>query len=282
MANTNYYDDKSWSLIFNLIKSANPDINFTKEQVRLTELAVNDGPDKDVNNTKGVLVGIPEMGREGSFPLTWNRPDIGQIFSNIPTVYIAPNGQKKKSDLLVTLNALYNFQLQASDIYDSVLNMAIIPQQVTLPIRENNPAFTGTLTVTVGDPQLQLESVLRNSALAGLEYPTGQAVKIQGPYYLYGFDFTYAKDQLTADFTYGAEITGALLEAFNQKAPDEWVNLDSAQDFNMRGSKVAYNGLTGGAPVYCNRDLYTHCVVITLDDDMCANVSKHVILHYNG
>lgn len=282
MANTNYYNDESWPLIFALIQAANPDINFTKDQVKLTEFEPNDGTDSAVNNTKGVLVGIPEMGREGSFPLTWNRPDIGQIFSDIPVVWLPPAGQKKKSDLLTSLNSLYNFQLRASDIYDSILNLAIIPQEITLTIRDNNPAFTGSLKVTVGDPRVQLESILRNSSLAGLQYPTGQAVKIQGPLYLYGYDFTYAKEELNQDFTYGKEISGDLLDAFNQKTPDEWVNQDSAADFNMRGSKISYNGVTSACPVYCNQDLYTHCVVISLDDDMCANVSKHVILHYNG
>lgn len=280
MANSNYYNKLTWLLVFDLIKDANPAIDFTSDQVRLVSIEENIGGTEGLN-TRGVLVGIPEMGREGEFTLEWNRRDIGEIFSKTK-VYIAPKNQRMKSDLLPDINTQYPFELRSGDIYDSVINMALVPMTVTLTVRENNPAFMGSLEVTVGNPKVQLESVMFNSVLSGLNYPTNQAVKAQGPFLLYGKDFTYAKVELAEDYTFGKEIKDALLVSFNKKVPDVWVNTQLENDFNLNGSKITFNGLTRNSPVYVNETLYTHCVIIALNEEKCLNVAGHLILHYNG
>lgn len=274
-----YYNLPTWDLFFRQLLLDNPNINFTAEEVRLIDITPYITADKEVN-TKSTLIGVPEYGREGTWELTHNRPDLGVIFADVE-VWVAPNNQTLKSELLPDINARFGFQLTAADIYDGYLNPQLVPYTVDLVVRENNPAFTGTLTVHIGRRKLQLETVMTNHHLAGINYPTMQSVKIQGPLYLYGFDFSYAYAELQALYPQGQEILGETLDDFNRKVETPWVNAVTPQDWNMRGSLVSYNGPVAKAPVPTNRAWYTHCVVITLDETMCDNVAGYLVLHYN-
>lgn len=274
-----YYNLSTWQLFFRQLKLDNPNINFTADEVKLINITPYITSDTEVN-TKSTLIGVPEYGREGTWELTHNRPDIGVIFAEVE-VWVEPKGQLMKSDLLPDINARFGFQLTAGDIYDGYLNPQLVPYSVDVTIRETNPAFTGKLTVNIGRRKLQLETVMTNHQLAGINYPTMQTVKIQGPLFLYGYDFSYAHDELQALFPQGQEIIGETLDSFNRKVEIPWVNDVTPQDWNMRGSLVTYNGLISGAPVPANGTWYTHCVVISLDDNMCDNVAGYLVLHYN-
>lgn len=278
MATSNgYYNKATGDLVFDLIKDANPDSDFTTDQVRLTNFTDNTNGDT-LRNTTGTLVAIPGMGREGEVTLTWNRPDMAQIFSDVD-VYVSSTDKYKKSDLLAEINTNFGFQLATEDIYDEVLNLTTVPLVTTIKMRPTCPAFTGQLTVNIGDPKKAIDTVIRNTDLDGLAYPTNQSVKIQGPLYLYAMDYSYDAANMQL-FGYGDLIEGDLLDILNRKSPDTWVNTPTAADWNMASATVAYNGVTTSAPVYVNTS-YDRCVVIHLDDTLCTNVAGHLILHYN-
>lgn len=279
MTANGYYNLSTWELFFRQLKQDNPNIDYTSEQVTLIDIVPYITTDKTIN-TKATLVGLPEYGREGTYELTYNRPDLGIIFSDVQ-IWVAPNGQLLKSELLTSLNTRFGFQLNASDIYDGYLNPQLVPYQVEVVVRETNPAFTGKLAINIGTPKKQIESVMTNNLLAGINYPTLQTVKIQGPLYLYGFDFSYALDDLQTLFPQGQEVIGETLQSFNRKTPSPWVNETTPQDWNMRGSSVIHNGPVETAPVPVNTDWYSHCVVIALDDGMCTNVAGYLVMHYN-
>lgn len=272
-----YYNKPTYDLVFDLIKEANPESDFTKDQVRVTAMVPNTNGDP-LRNTAGKLVAILGMGREGEVAITWNRPDIAEIFSEVD-VYVSSNEKFKKSDLLAEINLNFGFQLAAEDIYDEVLNLSIVPMVTQIKIRPTCPAFTGTLLVNIGDPKKAIDTVIRNTDLDGLAYPTNQSVKIQGPLYLYAQDFTYDADNMQK-FGFGDLIEGELLTILNRKSPDKWVNTPSPADWNMAGATVYFNGPTTDAPVYVNEN-YNRCVVIHLDNTLCTNVAGHLILHYN-
>lgn len=272
-----YYNKPTDELVFDLIKEANPDSDFTQDQVRLTNFAPNTNGDT-TRNTVGKLMAIAGMGREGEVTLTWNRPDLAQIFSDVQ-VYVSASNKFKKSDLLPEINLNFGFQLAAEDIYDEVLNLSTVPTVTQLKVRPTCPAFTGTLVVNIGDPKKAIDTVIRNTDLDGLAYPTNQSVKIQGPLYLYAQDYTYDAENMQR-FGYGDLIEGDLLTILNRKSPDQWINTPTAAAWNMAGATVWYNGLTADAPVYVNAN-YERCVVIHLDATLCTNVAGHLILHYN-
>lgn len=278
MATANgYYNKPTYDLVFDLIKEANPESDFTQDQVRVTNITQNTNGDA-LRNSTGKLVAIPGMGREGEVTMTWNRPDIAEIFSDVD-VYVPSTGLFKKSDLLATINLNFGFQLATEDIYDEVLNLSTIPTVTQLRIRPTCPAFTGILVVNIGDPKKAIDTVIRNTDLDGLAYPTNQSVKIQGPLYLYAQDYTYDAENMQK-FGYGDLIEGELLKILNRKSPDQWINTPTAATWNMAGATVWYNGLTSEAPVYVNAN-YSRCVVIHLDSTLCTNVAGHLILHYN-
>lgn len=277
MSTNGYYDLPTNTLVFNLIKEANPDIDFSEDQVRLANMVTNPGTDT-TRNTQGVLMAIPGMGREGNVTLTWNRPDIGEIFSNI-SVYVGPANKLKKSDLLAEINSNFSFQLAAEDIYDEILNLSVLPTTVSLRIRPTCASFVGELPVTLGDPKKALDTVIRSTDLAGLNYPTNQSVKIQGPFYLYAYDYSYDAANMQ-QFGFGDAIEGDLLLAVNRKSPDQWVNTTTPGPWNMNTASVWYNGVTSAAPDFVNTN-YDRCVIIHLDSTMCTNVAGHLIMHYN-
>ncbi|UQT03127.1 hypothetical protein TOTORO_02640 [Serratia phage vB_SmaS-Totoro] len=277
MANSNYYNKPTNRLVFDLIKEANPDADFSEDQVRLTNFTQNTNGDP-LRNTAGILKAIAGMGREGQEELTWNRPALNEIFKEI-SVYVSPNGKFKKSDLLKEINSNYNFQLDAGDIYDGVLNLSTLPTKTMIIVRPTCPAFTGQLEVTIGDPKVALETVIRNHDLDGLQYPTNQSEKIQGPLYLYANDYTFDVEGLQK-FGYGDPIEGELLDSLNRKSPDTWVLKPTPAPWNANGADVWFNGPTASAPVYVNT-AYQRCLVIHLDSDYCSNVAGHLILHYN-
>lgn len=272
-----YYNKPTDILVFDLIKEANPDSDFTQDQIRLTNFAENTNGDP-LRNTVGKLMAIPGMGREGEVTLTWNRPDIAEIFSEVD-VYVSVTNKFKKSDLLAEINLNFGFQLAAEDIYDEVLNLSTVPTITQLKIRPTCPAFTGTLQVIIGDPKKAIDTVIRNTDLDGLAYPTNQSTKIQGPLYLYAQDYSYDNENMQR-FGYGDLIEGDLLIILNRKSPSQWVNTPTPAEWNMAGATVWYNGPTAQAPVYVNSN-YSRCVVIHLDDTLCTNVAGHLILHYN-
>ena len=278
MATANgYYNKPTYDLVFDLIKEANPESDFTQDQVRVTNITQNTNGDA-LRNSTGKLVAIPGMGREGEVTMTWNRPDIAEIFSDVD-VYVPSTGLFKKSDLLATINLNFGFQLATEDIYDEVLNLSVVPTVTQLRIRPTCPAFTGILVVNIGDPKMAIDTVIRNTDLDGLAYPTNQSVKIQGPLYLYAQDYTYDAENMQK-FGYGDLIEGELLTILNRKSPDQWINTPTPATWNMAGATVWYNGLTSESPVYVNAN-YSRCVVIHLDSTLCTNVAGHLILHYN-
>lgn len=145
------YDRPTSEIFFNTFKAANPRVDYSIEQVALSDIRGNDDPStRYALNTMATVTGVESRGRSGRFVTRWDRKDIAKVFSRC-NVYISYTGQEKISDLLPSINAAYPIQLQLDDIYDAnLVGTDKLPMQVNIPMHANNLAFVGVLTVTLG------------------------------------------------------------------------------------------------------------------------------------
>lgn len=188
MASTNpapngYYNRPSDDLWWDIFTRDNPKVDYQQNQVRVSQMLPND--DGDVKrNTKGKLVAIPGMGREGEEWLTWNRPLMEDLFKN-KEVWIPANNQHTLAELITYFNAIWKFQLSPRDFYDQNIEIVSVPSIFKVQIRPTCLCYQGTLTIHVGDPNVHIGEVITNRDLSGLQYPTDQNVKAQGPFLVF-------------------------------------------------------------------------------------------------
>lgn len=278
MSQNGYYNKPTRELWFDILKESNPQIDFTIDQYRLIDFAEND--DGDVSrNTKGVLEGIPEMGRTGQVLLTWNRPDIGKNFVN-REIYI-PNYETilYKRDILPIFNDREKYQLIPADIYDGQLGIIKPGDKIEIRMRENNSCFVGKITVTIGNPRLALGRLIVNRRLDGLDYPTNQPDKIQGPVLYWPEDFSSVYQHLEKQ-KLGGVVTAEFLSFFHTVVEEPWVINDLPAEFNLKAATFHYIGKTTDCVLPCNHN-FTNVMVIKLVDNVCTNVASHILLHYN-
>lgn len=283
MASTNpapngYYNRPSDDLWWAIFTRDNPRIDYQQNQVRVSQMLPNDSGDVK-RNTKGKLVAIPGMGREGEEWLTWNRPYMEELFKD-KEVWIPPNNQHTLSELIDTFNQIWKFQLSARDFYDQNIEITTLPATFQVVMRPTCLCFQGTLTLHVGNPKVHIGEVIINRDLAGLQYPTDQRVKAQGPLMVFERNFTFAGQTLKEKFGYDDLISADQLDILNDLFEQQWTMSNATSDWNLQGATVVYNGPAIDSPSPCNTD-YENVLLIQLDDVLCGNVAGHLNLHYN-
>lgn len=273
----NYYNDKAFNLVFDLILKANPQINFTAEQVQFSEVK------EDINltqqtNTLGRLVGIPEMGREGEVLLLWNRVNLQDVFKYItPSVPYQPEAIMV-SDYLPAFNKRWGFQLGSGDIYDQPVLTPTVPVEIKIRFREQNPAFINDFTLLIGTPAININRVVVNNRLDGLPGARTDG-KLDAIYLNWMEDFTTLGEQLTA-VTTGTPVAGELANFLISIMATDWVEDPIPAPFNYYRSMVGYNGTTQECPHRCNH-LFDNVMVVKLNDEFCTNVAGFLLFHYN-
>lgn len=278
MANNGYYNKPSDDLWWEIFTRDNPKVDYEQNQVRVSQMTANDGPDKS-RNTKGKIVAIPGMGREGEEWLTWNRPFMEAIFKN-RKVYVSPKNQQTLGELLADFNKKFLFQLSSRDIYDENIEITQVPMDFAIRIRPTCLCYQGTLTITVGDPKAHIGELIVNRDLSGLEYPTKQSTKGQAPFYVFERNFTFIGPTLQRAFGYDDIISQDQSWILRDLFVDTWVYSNEAADFNLKGARVVYNGPTAQSPGPCNTS-YQNVLLIELSDALCLNFAGHLNLHYN-
>lgn len=273
-----YYNRPTDDLWWAIFTRDNPNVDYQQNQVRVSQLLVND--DGDVKrNTKGKLVAIPGMGREGEEWLTWNRPVMENLFKN-KEVWVVPNNQKTLGEIVNDFNLLWKFQISPRDFYDQNIELVDLPAKFEIQMRPTCLCFQGTLTINVGNPKVHIGEVIVNRDLAGLQYPTDQSVKGQAPFYAFERNFTFAGQMLQEKFGYDDILSADQLDILNDLWEDVWVLENATVDFNLEGARVVYNGETATSPSPCNTD-YANVLLIEVSDVLCKNYAGHLILHYD-
>lgn len=273
-----YYNRPSDDLWWAIFTRDNPNVDYQQNQVRVSQMLVNDDGDKK-RNTKGKLVAIPGMGREGEDWLTWNRPFMEELFKN-KEVWILPNGQKTVDEVVADFNKIWKFQLSPRDYYDRNIEIIDLPMTLEVQMRPTCLCYQGTLTIHIGTPKVHIGEVIINRDLSGLQYPTDQNVKGQAPFYVFERDFTFAGEELKEAFGYDDIISSDQLEILNYLWEDVWVAEDGTVDYNMKEARVVYNGDTANCPSPCNQS-FSNVLLIEVSDVLCKNYAGHLILHYN-
>lgn len=274
-----YYNRPSAELWWAIFTRDNPDVDYQQNQVRVSQMLVND--DGDIKrNTKGKLVAIPGMGREGEDWLTWNRPKMEDLFKD-KQVWVTPNQQKTVGEVVADFNKIWKFQLSPVDFYDQNIEIADLPMRLDVQMRPTCLCFQGVLTIWIGTPKIHIGEVIVNRDLSGVEYPTGQFEKAQAPFYVFERNFTFAGQTLHDKFGYDDLIYNDQTDILNDLWEDHWVcDNTSIQDYNLSGARVVYNGSTASCPSPCNTD-YSNVLLIQLNKVSCKNYAGNLILHYN-
>lgn len=273
----NYYNRNTWDILWDMITKVNPDIEFTKEQVRLTEVINEFNPNTN-RNTQGKLVGIPEMGREGEYIISWDRISLRDVFKN--DIYVPYNPDALFiSDYLSVFNKAFRFKLSTSDIYDEAVTINDLPQKITVRFRESCPSFIESFDLYIGNPKLSIGLVMKEGVLDGVSLPGFKLGYYYGPMLYWAEDFTGISEQL-ATLTPGIAIEGDNASYFKLILNEPWVDAKEGADYNFHGSYVYYNGPVSKSPVPAN-DNYSHVLVINLNENFCLNVSGYLLLHYN-
>ena len=132
-------------------------------------------------NTSVEFSAIASHGYTGSVTCTYDRLDISaDVFS-----VLAPGGATLVdasyatiADLLAPLNTAYAINLQAGDISNGATALSLTEDAgtATIEIASTCLTYTGSLVVTITQPQLALSSVITTTALTGLTAPAAAPI----------------------------------------------------------------------------------------------------------
>ncbi|WNT47108.1 virion structural protein [Salmonella phage SPLA10] len=273
-----YYNRPSDDLWWAIFKRDNPRVDYEQNQVRVSQMVEN--PDNDPKrNTRGKLVAIPGMGREGEDWLTWNRPFMEDLFKG-KDVWVQPKGQTTISEVVEQFNQIWKFQLSPRDYYDQNIEVLHTPMEVKVQMRDTCLCFQGVLTINIGNPHVHIGEVIINRDLSGVEYPTKQSKKMQGPFYVWDRDFTFAGSQLRDEFGYDDIISADQFDILADLFPEEWQMVNQTADWNMQEARVVYNGKTADCPAPCNQK-YQRVLLIEMSEVLSGNIAGHINLHYD-
>jgi len=232
----------------------------------------------------------------GSVTVNFNRlnlSDIAVLTSNTLKV----DTVTRVYDLIKYLNYFYGMVLTTDDLIDGPIALdSNGAGSVTLQASATSYGWIGSVTLNLVKGDAIVDYVLTDLSLSGINYPTGQSAKAQGPMALYGWDFTAQKavlDALTLNTVFNATGTstpgGTLATAITSVTGSTWTNTTSAGAQNLYQGKVVYAGLNNG--LLNTNPAYKYVVMVQLADGTGANGTVTtaynsafygvLIIHYN-
>lgn len=235
--------------------------------------------DEGIYNTRATIVPTEDSEFYGIAVVEYDRINMAYFFRGV-SVLIEPAYQKLLSDLLPTINGIYGLALTKDDIVDGIIETTQLPYKVSITIKEDNPAYYGTFSVIIRDPNKSLTDLFNDISIGGIPYPSQDKNKIQGPLYFYASDYTVLKNvfSLYREHDLADDV---LLDAINHVDDVKWLIDDELQPFNLKFAKISYHGPIEEANAYTKRNDFTHVFVIQVDEDYCNNISGPLVLHYN-
>lgn len=228
-------------------------------------------------NTAADLVAVPGGKFEGQKEIHYNRKDIGQVVKGV-ALTIPPKGQRHNVELLGDINAKYGFKLVDSDIEIERIYATVAPIKVRIKMREDNPAWTGILEVTLSNPESALGWVIDNDVIRDNILPGVIKDKIQAGLLYYAVDFSPMSNQLS-QIQLGHHQSAALSIILNAMVDEFWVVSSNPAEFNLNGCVVQYNGPS--SQLSERRVGFSKQLQVLINDDACTNVSGLLIINYN-
>lgn len=231
-------------------------------------------------NTEATITPVEGSGYQDAATIQYDRVNMASLFRGI-AVTVTPAYQYRLSDYLVTVNDRYGLQLTEDDIVDGIIPKMEPPFRVTIKIKESNPAFYGQFDIIVSDNLKSIRKMVDQITFTGIEYPTVDPNKIQGPLYFYGSDWSSLKRYFNM-YNAGEKLDKYLLEQLNYYDINVWVDQKVSAEFNLHDATVLYNGPVDNARDYTQRTDYTNAFVFEVDETYCNNIKGYCVMHYNA
>lgn len=238
-------------------------------------------PDDVVTTTgKNTQVRINGNGKTwtGTVVVNYNRlklSDIITLTSN--TLRVA--ALTSTLEVMNYLNYFYGMLLTTDDIKDEPVTLNEDGSgTVTINAKPDSYGWIGSVTLNLVKGDAIVDFAVTDLSLDGIDYPTKQFAKGQGPLVAYPYDFTASKDFIAAQAvgntlmagtsSPGSQLAAILTTAINN-ASFAWGATATAAVRNLHQSKVIYNGLNS-AEFASNQD-YKYVMMVQLSDGTAAN-----------
>jgi len=187
--------------------------------------------------------------------------------------------------ILDALKARYGLWLSQSDVVLTYVNTQTTPWELHLQTRTSSLAFknpTGDIVIKNSGTVNDLQYVIKRRLLTGLNYPSADQTRIQGPI------FTYRVYAPSAAVTLARYSAGYVMLI---PGDDDWATADvlsggtnqtwafNQTGFTLYNAQVLYNGSTQSCPdtYHVNRSL-PHVLILKLAP--VGGVGGYVTIHY--
>lgn len=188
-------------------------------------------------------------------------------------------------DLLAQVAAKYGLILTVDDIILSNVNSVVTPWEIYFKAKTTSPVFktTGTgLKFTVKDSSTDLSTLLKRLNLTGLNMPSSDNARIQGP--VLTFPTFSANDTVLRSYVVGQTI--------NTPTDNDWVLADALSTateelwefkqtgYTLFGTTVVYNGATATASTNGYHVDTSKANVLILSCSTVGVVGGYIVIHY--
>ncbi|AXF51287.1 putative virion structural protein [Erwinia phage Wellington] len=259
----------------NLLKLINeecqisPALTFNDVDISLPEVVSVDGRDSSVVLTSKI------KDDEGSqVEVFYHRRPLPDYIKNNNT--FGDEDIASAHDILTAINDRFGLNILPDDVEDTPRS----GNAITLTAEPLSHEWRGDVVIQL-KPAVQLNSVLTNTQLDGLQYPDHQDALTVGQAYIYSrdTDFSHIKKFLNT-LAVGLDLDDtAMAEQVNKCVPELWVSEDAPAAYNFRDATVVFVGEPKDR-VGANT-AFTNVVSIALSDK-CTNFQGVLNLHFNN
>lgn len=188
-------------------------------------------------------------------------------------------------DLLPQLEEKYGLVVTVDDIILSNVNSVVTPWEIYFKAKATSPVFKTTgngLKVTVKDSSTHLATVLKRLNLTGLNMPSSDVARIQGPLLTYPAFST--SDAVLRSYLVGYTISAptdndwVLADTLTAITEESW---DFKQTgYTLYGATVVYNGTTTVASANGYHVNTARTNVLILSCGLSGVVGGYIVVHY--
>ena len=234
-------------------------------------------------NTKVDVLATNTGVAKGRMSFYYDRLDLGTVFQGLSVQVTAVPGTKiTAAGLAELLRARYGVELYAEDVVEGgEFLLDTLPYTIKLYAKEDSYCWTGELSVTLVEEQLDISTELKVTKLSGLNLPNHDITRSQGRVYSWDFKVPAPKLAFAKALQVGRVADPDLLNFINGIPLQPWVLSDSITNNNLTGARVVYNGSTGTeiADAYPGNPLNANILVIELGP-LCKNVGGYLLFGY--
>lgn len=180
-------------------------------------------------------------------------------------------------DLLPFLNDRFGLNLEESDIELVDAEDHIDYKTVQLTAVPESLGWVGTVSVSVSQGDIALETYLTNTVLDGLNYPTPYATLPFAQMYSYWRDFSVHVAYLKT-ITAGQAIPQELADILSDITGDTWFRT-GYHEFSLGGAQVIWAGKTADNGLM--NPGYDYGIQVRLNHDDAFGITGDLILHFS-